>query len=277
MFCTIPRSLNLDRISFWDRMVKIMDVIPAIDILDGRCVRLYQGDYQKSEVFGEDPVEVAQRWYDQGAKYLHVVDLDGAKEGKPKNLKVIEAIARSIPMRVQMGGGLRDRESIVSVLNSGVSRVILGTAAVESSQLVADICAEFPEQIMIGIDARNGKVATRGWLTNSDVTAVDLAKRMTSVGIAGIIYTDIHRDGTMQGPNIEALRQLAENVDVPVIASGGVSSITDLLNLVSLESVGVKGAIVGKAIYTGDIQLREAIRAVGNGRWQDVIDNSAIA
>jgi phosphoribosylformimino-5-aminoimidazole carboxamide ribotide isomerase len=258
-------------------MVKIMDVIPAIDILDGRCVRLYQGDYQQSEVFGEDPVEVAQRWYSQGAKYLHVVDLDGAKAGKPQNLKVIEAIARSIPMRVQMGGGLRDRESIISVLKSGVSRVILGTAAVESSQLVADICAEFPEQIMIGIDARNGKVATRGWLTTSDVMAVDLAKRMTEVGVAGIIYTDIHRDGTMQGPNIEALRQLAENVNVPVIASGGVSSITDLLNLVSLESIGVTGAIVGKAIYTGDIQLREAIKAVGNGRWQDVIDNSAIA
>ena len=258
-------------------MVKNMDVIPAIDILDGRCVRLYQGDYQQSEVFGEDPVEVAQRWYSQGAKYLHVVDLDGARDGKPKNLKVIEAIARSIPIRVQMGGGLRDRESIVSVLNSGVSRVILGTAAVENSQLIADICAEFPEQIMIGIDARDGKVATRGWLTTSEVMAVDLAKRMTSIGIAGIIYTDIHRDGTMQGPNIEALRQLAENVDVPVIASGGISSITDLLNLLSLESIGVKGAIVGRAIYTGDIQLREAIRAVGNGRWQDVIDGSAIA
>ncbi|OIP70594.1 MAG: 1-(5-phosphoribosyl)-5-[(5-phosphoribosylamino)methylideneamino]imidazole-4-carboxamide isomerase [Oscillatoriales cyanobacterium CG2_30_44_21] len=254
-----------------------MDVIPAIDILDGRCVRLYQGDYQQSEVFGDDPVEVAQRWYSQGAKYLHVVDLDGAKQGKPQNLKVIEAIARSIPMRVQMGGGLRDRESIVSVLNSGVSRVILGTAAVENSQLIADICAEFPEQIMIGIDARDGKVATRGWLTTSEVMAVDLARRMTSVGIAGIIYTDIHRDGTMQGPNVEALRQLAENVDVPVIASGGVSSITDLLSLLALESVGVSGAIVGKAIYTGDIQLREAIRAVGNGRWQDVIDGSAIA
>ncbi|MBD2188916.1 1-(5-phosphoribosyl)-5-[(5-phosphoribosylamino)methylideneamino]imidazole-4-carboxamide isomerase [Pseudanabaena mucicola] len=254
-----------------------MDVIPAIDILDGRCVRLYQGDYQQSEVFGEDPVEVAQRWYSQGAKYLHVVDLDGAKEGKPKNLKVIEAIARSIPMRVQMGGGLRDRNSILSVLNSGVSRVILGTAAVENSQLIAEICAEFPEQIMIGIDARDGKVATRGWLTTSEVMAVDLAKRMTSVGIAGIIYTDIHRDGTMQGPNIEALRQLAENVDVPVIASGGISSITDLLNLLALESVGVKGAIVGKSIYTGAIQLPEAIRAVGNGRWQDVIDGSAIA
>ena len=258
-------------------MVKNMDVIPAIDILDGRCVRLYQGDYQKSEVFGEDPVEVAQRWYDQGAKYLHVVDLDGAKQGKPKNLKVIEAIARSLPIRIQMGGGLRDRESIISVLNSGVSRVILGTAAVENSQLVADICAEFSEQIMIGIDARDGKVATRGWLTTSEVMAVDLAKRMTSVGIAGIIYTDIYRDGTMQGPNIEALRQLAENVDVPVIASGGISSITDLLNLLSLEAIGVKGAIVGRAIYTGDIQLREAIRAVGNGRWQDVIDGSAIA
>jgi len=258
-------------------MVKNMDVIPAIDILDGRCVRLYQGDYQQSEVFGEDPVEVAQRWYSQGAKYLHVVDLDGARDGKPKNLKVIEAIARSIPIRVQMGGGLRDRESIVLVLNSGVSRVILGTAAVENSQLIADICAEFPEQIMIGIDARDGKVATRGWLTTSEVMAIDLAKRMTSIGIAGIIYTDIHRDGTMQGPNIEALRQLAENVDVPVIASGGISSITDLLNLLSLESIGVKGAIVGRAIYTGDIQLREAIRAVGNGRWQDVIDGSAIA
>ena len=258
-------------------MVKNMDVIPAIDILDGRCVRLYQGDYQQSEVFGEDPVEVAQRWYSQGAKYLHVVDLDGARDGKPKNLKVIEAIARSIPIRVQMGGGLRDRESIVSVLNSGISRVILGTAAVENSQLIADICAEFPEQIMIGIDARDGKVATRGWLTTSEVMAVDLAKRMTSIGIAGIIYTDIHRDGTMQGPNVEALRQLAENVDVPVIASGGISSITDLLNLLSLESIGVKGAIVGRAIYTGDIQLREAIRAVGNGRWQDVIDGSAIA
>ncbi|MDX2257232.1 MAG: 1-(5-phosphoribosyl)-5-[(5-phosphoribosylamino)methylideneamino]imidazole-4-carboxamide isomerase [Pseudanabaenaceae cyanobacterium bins.39] len=254
-----------------------MEVIPAIDILDGRCVRLYQGDYQQSEVFGEDPVEVAQRWYSQGAKYLHVVDLDGAKQGKPQNLQVIEAIARSIPIHVQMGGGLRDRDSILSVLAAGVSRVILGTAAVENSQLIANICAEFPEQILVGIDARNGKVATRGWLTTSEVFAVDLAKRMTAIGIAGIVYTDIHRDGTMQGPNIEALRQLAENVDVPVIASGGISSITDLLSLTALESVGVKAAIIGKAIYTGNIDLTEAIRAVGNGRWQDVVDGSAIA
>ncbi|MEI6427266.1 MAG: 1-(5-phosphoribosyl)-5-[(5-phosphoribosylamino)methylideneamino]imidazole-4-carboxamide isomerase [Pseudanabaena sp. ELA607] len=255
-----------------------MDVIPAIDILDGRCVRLYQGDYAQSEVFGEDPVAMAQHWYSQGAKYLHVVDLDGAKEGKPKNLKVIEAIARSIPIRVQVGGGMRDEATVRTVLNAGVSRVILGTAAVEHSQLVADLCADFPEQILVGIDARDGKVATRGWLTTAEVLAIDLARRIAAVGVAGIIYTDISRDGTMQGPNIEALRHLAEQIDVPLIASGGISSVSDLLSLLSLEPLGVTGAIVGKAIYTGKIVLKEAIRAVGHGRWQDVPpeDNSAL-
>ncbi|MEE3717807.1 1-(5-phosphoribosyl)-5-[(5-phosphoribosylamino)methylideneamino]imidazole-4-carboxamide isomerase [Tumidithrix elongata RA019] len=247
-----------------------MDVIPAIDILDGRCVRLYQGDYARSEVFGEDPVEMAQNWYSKGAKYLHVVDLNGAKEGEPKNLKVIEAIARSIPIHVQVGGGLRDRNQIMAVLGAGVSRVILGTIAVEQPQLVADICAEFPGQILVGIDAREGRVATRGWLTTSEVIAADLAKRMTDVGVAGIIYTDIHRDGTMQGPNLDALKHLAESVNVPVIASGGISSIADLLSLLSLEPLGVSAAIVGKAIYTGDIRLEEALKAVSNGRWQDI-------
>jgi phosphoribosylformimino-5-aminoimidazole carboxamide ribotide isomerase len=215
-----------------------MDIIPAIDILDGRCVRLYQGNYDKSEVFGDDPLEIAQRWYSQGAKRLHVVDLNGAREGEPKNLKVIEAIARSIPMHVQVGGGLRDRQSIMSILATGVSRVIVGTIAVEQPQLVADICAEFPGQVFAGIDARNGKVATRGWMENSEVIATDLAKRMTAFGVAGIIYTDIHRDGTMQGPNLEALRAMAEVVNVPVIASGGISSITDLLSLLALEPLG---------------------------------------
>jgi phosphoribosylformimino-5-aminoimidazole carboxamide ribotide isomerase len=247
-----------------------MDVIPAIDILDGRCVRLYQGDYTQAEVFGDDPVEIARQWYSQGAKYLHVVDLNGAKEGIPKNLKVIEAIARSIPIHVQVGGGLRDRNTILAVLGTGVSRVILGTVAVEQPQLVADICAEFPEQILVGIDARDGLVATRGWLMNSEVVASELAKRMAVIGVAGIIYTDIYRDGTMQGPNVEALAQLASTISIPVIASGGISSVTDLLSLLALEPLGVSGAIVGKAIYTGDIQLREAIRAVGNGRLQDV-------
>jgi phosphoribosylformimino-5-aminoimidazole carboxamide ribotide isomerase len=247
-----------------------MDVIPAIDILDGRCVRLYQGDYEQSEVFGEDPFEVAQQWYNQGAKFLHVVDLNGAREGSPKNLKMIEAIARSIPIHVQVGGGMRDRNHVMAVLGTGVSRVILGTVAVEQPQMVADICAEFPGQILVGIDARDGKVATRGWMNTSEVFAAELALRMAAIGVAGIVYTDIYRDGTMQGPNLDALRQLASSVSVPVIASGGISSITDLLSLLALAPLGVSGAIVGKAIYTGDIQLKEAIRAVGNGRWQDV-------
>ncbi len=247
-----------------------MNVIPALDILDGRCVRLYQGNYEQSEVFGEDPVAIAQRWYDEGTKYLHVVDLNGAKEGKPKNLKVIEAIARSLPIHVQVGGGLRDRDSVRAVLDTGVSKAILGTIAVEQPQLVADLCAEFPGQILVGIDARDGKVATRGWLTTSEAIASELAQRMDQIGVAGIIYTDIFRDGTLQGPNLDALRHIAESVDIPIIASGGVSSITDLLSLLSLEPLGVKGVIVGKAIYTGNIDLKEAIRAIGNGRWQDV-------
>jgi phosphoribosylformimino-5-aminoimidazole carboxamide ribotide isomerase len=247
-----------------------MDVIPALDILDGRCVRLYQGNYEQSEVFGEDPVAIAQRWYDEGTKYLHVVDLNGAKAGSPKNLQVIEAIARSLPIHVQVGGGLRDRDSVGAVLATGVSKAILGTIAVEQPQLVADLCAEFPGQILVGIDARDGKVATRGWLTTSEVIASDLAHRMAQVGVAGIIYTDIYRDGTLQGPNLEALKQLAQSVDIPTIASGGVSSITDLLSLLALEPLGVTGAIVGKAIYTGNIDLKEANRAVGSGRWQDV-------
>ncbi len=247
-----------------------MDVIPAIDILDGQCVRLYQGDYEQSEVFGADPLAMAQEWYSQGAKYLHVVDLNGAREGTPKNLKIIEAIARSIPIRVQVGGGLRDRNSIMAVLGAGVSRVILGTIAVEQPNLVADICAEFPEQILVGIDAREGRVATHGWLSTSEVMAADLAQRMAAIGVAGIVYTDIHRDGTMQGPNLEALKQIATQVNIPVIASGGVSSITDLLSLSALAPIGVTGVILGKAIYTGNIQLKEAIKAVGNGRLQDV-------
>jgi phosphoribosylformimino-5-aminoimidazole carboxamide ribotide isomerase len=247
-----------------------MDVIPAIDILDGRCVRLYQGDYEQSEIFGDDPLEVARDWYSQGAKFLHIVDLNGAREGSPKNLKMIETIARSVPIHVQVGGGMRDRNHVMSVLGTGVSRVILGTVAVEQPQMVADICAEFPGQIFVGIDARDGKVATRGWMNTSEVIATELASRMAAIGVAGIVYTDIQRDGTMQGPNLDALRQLASNTSVPVIASGGVSSISDLLSLLALMPLGVSGAIVGKALYTGDIQLKDAIKAVGNGRLQDV-------
>ncbi len=241
-----------------------MKIIPAIDILAGRCVRLYQGDYQQAEVFSEDPLEVARRWYDAGARFLHLVDLDGARSGEPQNLKVIEAIARSVPVHVQVGGGLRDRNTMLAMLGTGVSRIILGTVAVEAPQLVADICAEFPGQVLAGIDARNGKVATQGWLTTSEVLATDLALRMAKIGIAGIVYTDIYRDGTLQGPNLEAIKHLVQTVDVPIIASGGISSIEDLFNLMAL---GVRGAIIGKAIYNGTLDLKTAIRAVS---YQDV-------
>lgn len=247
-----------------------MNVIPAIDILEGRCVRLYQGDYAQSQTFNENPVEVARQWVDAGATLLHLVDLDGAKAGHPVNLKAIEAIVRSVNIPCQVGGGMRDRAAVSSVLSLGVQRAILGTVAVEQPKLVAELCGEFPGQILVGIDARNGKVATRGWLETSEVLATDLAQQMAQLGAAAIIYTDIHRDGTLSGPNLDALRELAHAITIPVIASGGVSSIGDLLSLLALEPVGIAGAIVGRALYTGDISLKEAIQAVGQGRWQDV-------
>jgi phosphoribosylformimino-5-aminoimidazole carboxamide ribotide isomerase len=248
----------------------MMEVIPAIDLLAGRCVRLYQGDYDRAQVFNDNPVEVARQWVAQGATRLHLVDLDGAKAGHPVNGAAIEAIVRAVEVPVQIGGGLRDRQSVASLLSLGVQRVILGTVAVEQPDLVAQVCQEFPDQVAIGIDARDGKVATRGWLETSEVGAIDLAQQMANLGAAAIIYTDIYRDGTLQGPNQPALRALAEAISIPVIASGGVSSISDLLSLLALEPIGVSGAIVGRALYTGDILLKEAMRAVGQGRWQDI-------
>ncbi|NJM68751.1 MAG: 1-(5-phosphoribosyl)-5-[(5-phosphoribosylamino)methylideneamino]imidazole-4-carboxamide isomerase [Scytonema sp. RU_4_4] len=257
-----------------------MEVIPAIDLLEGCCVRLYQGDYEQSQVFSENPVEVAQLWVEQGATRLHVVDLDGAKTGELVNLPAIEAIAQAVSVPIQIGGGVRDRSRVQQLLNIGVQRVILGTVAVEQPQLVQQLCQEFPEQIVIGIDARNGMVATRGWQETSEVFATQLAVQMQELGAAAIIYTDIHRDGTLSGPNIEALRSLAATISIPIIASGGVSSVTDLLSLLALEPQGVTSVIVGRALYTGDVSLKEALRAVGQGRIQDIppnIDFSAFA
>jgi phosphoribosylformimino-5-aminoimidazole carboxamide ribotide isomerase len=247
-----------------------MDVIPAIDLLDGRCVRLYQGDYDQSEVFSETPAAMAQHWADQGAARLHLVDLDGAKTGTVVNLASIEQIVASLSIPVQVGGGIRDRARVVQFLSLGVERVILGTIAIEAPELVRDLCQEFPGQIVVGIDARDGYVATRGWLDTSTVEAIALAQQMAAAGASAIIYTDIHRDGTLRGPNIPQLREMAIALDIPVIASGGVSSITDLLNLVPLEAHGLSGAIVGRALYTNHLNLREAIQAVGPGRLQDV-------
>ncbi|MEH2143954.1 1-(5-phosphoribosyl)-5-[(5-phosphoribosylamino)methylideneamino]imidazole-4-carboxamide isomerase [Nostoc sp.] len=250
-----------------------MDVIPAIDLLEGRCVRLYQGDYDHSQVFSENPADVAKQWVAQGATRLHIVDLDGAKAGKVVNLGAIEAIAHAVSVPIEIGGGLRDRTSVQQLFNLGVQWAILGTIAVEQPQLVQQLCEEFPGQIIIGIDARNGRVATHGWLETSEVLATQLAVQMQELGAAAIIYTDIHRDGTLTGPNFEALQELAAVISIPIIASGGVSSVTNLLSLLALEPLGVTGVIVGRALYTGDILLKEALRAIGPGRIQDIPPN----
>lgn len=247
-----------------------MDVIPAIDLLEEKCVRLVQGDYQRAQVFNDNPVEVAKQWVEQGASRLHVVDLDGAKLGQPVNTKAIEAIVQAVPVPVQVGGGLRSRSGVTQLLTLGVDRVIIGTAAVEDPSLVQQLCTEFPGKIVVGIDARQGWVATHGWLETSEIAAIDLAEQMTQLGVTTMIYTDIHRDGTLSGPNLDALRELASHISIPVIASGGVSSITDLLSLMTLEPLGVRAVIVGRALYTGDISLKEAIQAVGPGRLQDI-------
>jgi len=247
-----------------------MDIIPAIDILDGKCVRLYQGDYQQAQIFSENPVEIALRFVEEGATRLHLVDLDGAKEGRISNLTTIESIVQAVSIPVQVGGGLRNLNSVQQLVELGVSRVILGTIAVEQPELVAELCQQFPQKIVIGIDAREGKVATRGWLETAEISAIELGQKMSTLGATAIIYTDIQRDGTLSGPNKAALRELITQVDIPVIASGGVSSLSDLLSLLSLEPLGLEGVIIGKAIYTGAVNLKEAVRAVGPGRWQDV-------
>ncbi|MDY6781122.1 MAG: 1-(5-phosphoribosyl)-5-[(5-phosphoribosylamino)methylideneamino]imidazole-4-carboxamide isomerase [Cyanobacteriota bacterium] len=247
-----------------------MEVIPAIDLLEGRCVRLYQGDYQQSEIFSENPTEIARRWESEGATRLHLVDLDGAKQGKPANSSAIAAVVRAVSIPVQVGGGLRDGDAIAALLDLGVERAILGTLAVENPSLVQQLCQTYRDRIVIGIDARNGQVATQGWLETSEVAASDLAQQMAQLGAAAIIYTDIHRDGTLRGPNVKALRQLASAVEIPIIASGGIGSLSDLLSLLALEPLGVTGVIVGRALYTGDVSLEEAVRAIGPGRWQDV-------
>ncbi|MDY7012395.1 MAG: 1-(5-phosphoribosyl)-5-[(5-phosphoribosylamino)methylideneamino]imidazole-4-carboxamide isomerase [Cyanobacteriota bacterium] len=247
-----------------------MEVIPAIDLLEGRCVRLYQGDYKQSEIFSENPTEIARRWESEGATRLHLVDLDGAKQGKPANSDAIAAVVRAVSIPVQVGGGLRDPDAISALLDLGVDRAILGTLAVENPSLVGQLCQAHRDRIVIGIDARDGQVATQGWLETSEIAASDLAQQMAQLGAAAIIYTDIHRDGTLRGPNVKALREIAKAVEIPIIASGGIGSLSDLLSLLALEPSGVTGVIIGRALYTGDIALSEAIRAVGSGRWQDV-------
>jgi phosphoribosylformimino-5-aminoimidazole carboxamide ribotide isomerase len=236
-----------------------MLIIPAIDLKEGKCVRLEQGLMDKATVYSDDPATTARHWESQGAELLHVVDLDGAFAGLPKNQDAIKAIRAAIKIPIEVGGGIRDLETIRTLVTIGIDRIILGTAAVENPDFVREACAAFPGRIIVGIDAKDGMVAIKGWAEVTAVTAVDLAKQMQEHGVIAIIYTDIKRDGMLTGPNIEATKALAEALHIPVIASGGVHTMKDIENLLTVRHSGVSGVITGKAIYSGSLDLKEAI------------------
>ncbi|MGD9764576.1 MAG: 1-(5-phosphoribosyl)-5-[(5-phosphoribosylamino)methylideneamino]imidazole-4-carboxamide isomerase [Candidatus Binatia bacterium] len=237
-----------------------MLILPAIDLKGGRCVRLLRGDFAAETVYGDDPVAMGRRWVDGGARYLHVVDLDGAVSGAPVNGEAIAALCADLPVPVQVGGGIRTVERAAELLERGAARVIFGTAALEHPEVVEEACRRFAGRVAVGIDARDGQVAVKGWLETTDVTAVELARRCASAGAACVIYTDIARDGTQQGVNVAATRALAEGAGLPVIASGGVGSLHDIAALLPCEAAGVIGVIVGRALYTGAVSLPDAIR-----------------
>jgi phosphoribosylformimino-5-aminoimidazole carboxamide ribotide isomerase len=244
-----------------------MQIIPAIDIKDGHCVRLKQGDMQSVTVFSEDPAAMAQHWLEQGAQRLHLVDLNGAVAGKPRNelaiREIVAVIGEEIP--VQLGGGIRDLDTIERYLDDGLSYVVIGTAAVKNPGFLHDACSAFPGHILVGLDAREGKVATDGWSKMTGHDVVDLARKFEDYGVEGIIYTDIGRDGMLSGVNVEATVKLAREIKVPVIASGGLSSIADIKALAQHETDGIIGAIAGRAIYDGTLNFKDALKAAAGG------------
>ena len=235
-----------------------MIILPAIDLIGGRCVRLRQGDYNQATVFDEDPVAVARRFEAAGAKWLHVVDLDGAREGEPKNLATIHAIVGAVRMSVEMGGGIRTTAAAQGLLDLGLARVILGTRAAREPEWLAEVATKFPGRVALGLDARNGRVAVEGWREETARTASDLVASVAGLPLAAIIYTDIARDGMMSGPNVEATAVLAKASPFPVIASGGVTTVDDIRRL---TKVGVAGAIIGRSLYEGKITLEAALAA----------------
>ncbi len=235
-----------------------MLLIPAIDLKEGKCVRLRQGRMDDDTVFSENPVEVAGRWVDAGAKRIHLVDLDGAFAGKPRNAEVVHAIAKAYPnLPVQIGGGIRDVATIEAYLNAGVQYVIIGTKAVQEPQFVREMATKFAGHVMVGLDAKDGKVATDGWATVSQFNVIELALQFQNYGVAAIIYTDISRDGMMQGVNVEATARLARAISIPVIASGGITNLDDIYALGKVASDGIMGAITGRAIYEGTLDFAE--------------------
>ena len=236
-----------------------MIIIPAVDIKNGRCVRLLQGRKDEETVFSNDPVKMAIKWNDEGAELIHVIDLDGAFEKSPQNLNSIRKIIESVKAGVQVGGGIRDKKTIRMFIDLGAKRVIIGTEAIKNPKFVKDACKEFPGRIVVGIDARNGMVAIEGWTETTKIKAVDLAKQFEDCGVAAINFTDIYRDGMQTGPNIKETMIIAQTVSIPVVASGGVSNIEDIKKLIQLNKFGVTGIITGRALYSGNLNLKEAI------------------
>lgn len=236
-----------------------MLLIPAIDIKDGKCVRLRQGDMDDSTVYGNDPVAMAERWIEAGARRLHIVDLDGALSGKPENADIVHNIIEAHPSVImQVGGGIRDEDTIQAYLDAGVNYVIIGTRAVTTPHFVSDVCLEFPGHIIVGLDAKEGKLATEGWSKLSHHDAFDMAKRFEDDGVASIVYTDIGRDGMMSNINIESTVELCRQINIPVIASGGLSNMDNIKALCAVAAEGIEGAITGRAIYEGSLDFKEA-------------------
>lgn len=237
-----------------------MILYPAIDMKDGKCVRLLRGEMEKATVFSDKPHEQAKRFEAAGFHWLHLVDLNGAFEGKPVNAKAVSSILASVNMLTQLGGGIRNMETVAGWLEAGINRVILGTAALKNPRLVLEACRSFPEQIVVGIDAKGGKVATDGWAKVSDMDAADLALKFEDAGVSAIIYTDIGRDGAMEGPNIEETVRLAERLSTPVILSGGISKLDDVKAVKAAQAAGIEGIIIGRALYDGSIMPQEVLK-----------------
>jgi len=246
-----------------------MELIPAIDLMNGKCVRLFKGDFNKRKDFTKEPHEQAKFWEREGAKYLHIVDLDAAKTGFPTNDKSIKKIAKSVNIPIQIGGGIRSQERIEQLFSYGIEKVIMGTSAIENKELVKDLSSKFPRRIIVGIDTKDGKVSTRGWLEQSDILATDLVKEFSSFKIASFIVTDINTDGTLEGTNEDFIKRILEITDIPVIASGGIGSISDLLSLVKFDNSGLTGVIVGKALYENKFTINEANNVLSAERLND--------
>jgi phosphoribosylformimino-5-aminoimidazole carboxamide ribotide isomerase len=241
-----------------------MLIIPAIDLKDGRCVRLVQGDMDKETVYFENPLDAARHWVSEGATFLHIVDLNGAVEGRPVHTNEVAAICKQTGLAVELGGGLRSLGAVETALSLGVSRVVIGTAAYTNAEFLQALCKRFPGKIVVGIDARQSKVAVKGWKEKTSMDAVELAKRCEQDGASRIIYTDISRDGTQQGVNVEETLKIAGAVKIPVIASGGVATLDDIRKLLPLEKEGIEGVIVGRALYSGGFTIREALQVAAH-------------